>query len=899
MTYVNTTGKHIGECLTGFGSVYPVFICNSGNSDVEYKIDFTNPSTEFFVSKNEFIIDNGSSGKFDIFYKPTITASTATDITKITIFGQSIEDGSVDPSGVITLDITGSRIISNTAGAVRRFVALRNYDVNKGLNYDFKWYPPTGTGSLHNYYFTGYTLDLSTSNNFSSIVYSKEISISKNTDDDPRFASYYGFPESEIIQNISKNDYPELDLETDYYARIYTYSTDNSGISIYATGIDSVSEQLSEEVILGFSGSAAYRPNIEFTKKPFNVYIENGNYIDYNLSKKIIDTNNGSADFSFYSGINIYFPNNSSFSSSSYAAYAVNLNNIIFRNFTGDANPTRINFYIPHDCRVQGNFGKGGDIPDFYPIPHNIIGLTNQKYLSRDPSCSDSEAGGNVFKLDAQTTVNSNLRTDIVYNLFVEKTTLLQAGGGGNKAGVAFVGGDLYSVGVDQKNRDNNVPLNGSYNKFGINTKFNFYYQLRENPNQSIIVKNGGLVIRSSNAGVVYSSQSGYGEDGSDFFYIKIFNLDGLLNAKVVGFYYKPTTIFTDFNQIPQNVVNKTMVQTFDLRFNKMPGSVSQCGNLLKKYSNSSVRLSYYNTEIPSDYIFRLENTFLTSTSSWLAKNKNGSTIFTLNTPSPSGLTYNSNFNSTGYRALSIKNGSLSGNISASSDSFKNFDLYIVGCFNRPIIVPKVTSIINWYRNSTNISSKNVLCKKFPNTEINSYLNESNVFNFFFSLLYDYKINNYTDETFLIFNRSAANSYYQLSSSLVTSSYNIYPFILNIKRNGTIYSIYINGDLHTFYDLNFETPQASRNLTNFMSSILNTTFKLENNDSAGDGITTTFFDLLCFNRILFDDENRKVHNSLLQSYIKLFSGVSANDYLNINDRIRFPNSFNLAGRISA
>ena len=58
MIYVNTTGKHIGECLTGFGSSYPVIIYNSGNSDVEYKITVENNTDIFGVSSDEFIVNN-------------------------------------------------------------------------------------------------------------------------------------------------------------------------------------------------------------------------------------------------------------------------------------------------------------------------------------------------------------------------------------------------------------------------------------------------------------------------------------------------------------------------------------------------------------------------------------------------------------------------------------------------------------------------------------------------------------------------------------------------------------------------------------------------------------------------------------------------------------------------
>jgi hypothetical protein len=326
-----------------------------------------------------------------------------------------------------------------------------------------------------------------------------------------------------------------------------------------------------------------------------------------------------------------------------------------------------------------------------------------------------------------------------------------------------------------------------------------------------------------------------------------------------------------------------------------MPGAVSQAGNLIKKYSNSSLRYSLYNTDIPTDYIFRLENSLLTSSSSWVAQNNNASTIFTLNTLS-GGVSYNSNFNSTGYRALTITNGSLSGLISGSS-TCKNFDLYLVGCFGGTMTPPKTFNLINWYADATNISKKHVNFKQFTDTNvsINNFA-EPNTFNFFTSLLYNFQIANEAPKDFFLFNKGAENSYYQLSKCLNTSSFTIYPFILNIKRTGSVYTIYVNGQLHTFYDLNFSTESSARNINNFISEILSTTFRLENNDTA---MSTSFFDILCYNRVLFNDENRKVNNHLLQSYMKLFTGIASNSYLNITDRVRFPNIFNLAGKISS
>jgi hypothetical protein len=890
MTYVNTTGKYIGECLTGFGSSYPVIIYNSGNSDVEYKITVENNTDIFNVSNAEFIVNNGSTGRFDILYKPQITASAVDEATEITIFSQSVEDGSVDPSGLITLEITGSRIISNTAGAVRRFVALKNYDIVNGINYDFMWYPPTGTGSLKNYYFTGYRLDISTSTDFvADTVFTTGITQAENTSNNPRYATFYGYPELENIINVSQKDFPTLALETNYYARIYTYSTNNTGISIYATGIESISEQLSNDVINGNSGT---KLNVKFDKKPLNVYVSNGNYTNYSLNTKIIETNNNSNNLLFYSGVNIYLPNQSTFQSSDENNYALNLNNQIFENFTGDLNGTFINLYVPYSCRIVGNFGKGGDIltsnvydgkADVKNYVSKIITDTTAEYNKANSTLTDSKSGGNVFRFDAKTQSD---RTDFIYNIYAEKNAFIAAGGGGNKAGVIYFEGVSYGVSSDNLIKDRIYPLNGAYNKFGQNTKYNIFLGQAQIARQNNSDRSQTVLLAS-----IFSNVSGYGENGSDGFYLNPINNNNSY-LKQNGYYYPPRSVFVGANSFGDPASWKSV---FDPTFIRMPENISVAGNIIKKYSNSSFRYSFYNTDIPSDYVFRLSNADITNSPSWAAKNINASTIFTLNTAAGSGsITQTDNFNSTGYKALTFSNKSLAGTISSSSETCKNFDLFIVGCFGGTLTAPKKFSLVNWYSNQQNISSNHVNYRTFLPTFINTYQKESNIFNFFTSLLYDYQIKNIDD--FFSFNTGASNSYYQLSKCLNTSSFIIYPFILNIKRNGTTYSIYINGELHTFYDLNFSTVQQEQNITKFISSITNTTFKLENNDTS---MTSSFFDILFYNRVLFDDENRKVNNSLLQSYIKLFTGETANNYLSISNQIRMPNVFNLAGTISS
>ena len=172
MTYVNTTGKNIGQCLTGFAISYPLNIYNSGNSQVEYSFNNSN-ETNFALSQSSLLLDSSNYRNVDIYFIPTVSAPSGTQSTIITITSESTEDGTTDPSGNITLQITGNKIIDITGGYVRSFKAVRNYDTQNGLNYDFYWSVPTGIENLNNYFFTGYNLDISTTSNFSSIVFSK------------------------------------------------------------------------------------------------------------------------------------------------------------------------------------------------------------------------------------------------------------------------------------------------------------------------------------------------------------------------------------------------------------------------------------------------------------------------------------------------------------------------------------------------------------------------------------------------------------------------------------------------------------------------------------------------------------------------------------------------------
>ena len=133
MIYTNITGKLIGECMTGFGINYPIRIYNSGNSDVLYTL--RSNDTNFLLSNSSLLIGNGETDFFDVLFNATVTTPSGYESSIITISSESIEDGSTDPSGDISIYITGHRIVDTTGGHIRYFRALRNYDPNNGLNF--------------------------------------------------------------------------------------------------------------------------------------------------------------------------------------------------------------------------------------------------------------------------------------------------------------------------------------------------------------------------------------------------------------------------------------------------------------------------------------------------------------------------------------------------------------------------------------------------------------------------------------------------------------------------------------------------------------------------------------------------------------------------------------------
>ena len=871
MTYVNLTGKLIGECLTGFGIHLPITIINSGNSDINYLFDIKNDSDKLFsFSQPSLLINNGDSKIVDIFYKPKEVASAVNDECDFLIYSESVEDGATDPSGVITIEITGSRIINNTAGHVRNFVALKNYDLNKGVNYDIIWSPPTGTGVLKNYFFTGYQLDISTINDFSSIVFVTGFNIAENTNKNPRFSKYYGYDsEEKIIRNVSNKDFTSLTLGTDYYARLYTYSVDNSGINIYASGIESLNDQSSSEVINGFSGAAATRPNLKFEKKALNVIVTQGNYINYDLYKKILDSNAGSPDLSFYSGINMYLSAGSSFISSDENNYALDFKNGIFQNFSGDNTyGTNINIYIPERVSIIGNHGKGGDLSNVIAldtaqtVTANLQPVFDASVYSTTNGMSDSKKGGNSLNFNNKISINNEttVRTNINYNVFIQKTSQINAGGGGNKAGVGFLGGGNKYIGVGSDGIERNIafPIRGS------NNNQNTFFSVRAAQRTTLqdVVK-------------LYSPNPQYGEDA----------IDNIIKYTINDNSFTTNSIIIDYNSNAPVQENVSTIPDLQTRFVKINNNAaSSCGYLVNKYLNSNLKINFYNDAVISDYIFRCNNSDLSgSPSSWIGKNSQSTTIVTLTGDG----TYVADFEGLGYKAISLPDTKYLQGLFSSSVNCTDFDLFIVGCFKGSSYTEQIFKMFNWYSSPTNISSRNVLLRPFLKTAYKAFSKENNIFSFFFSLLYNSTIDNKDTASFY----QAANdpalisSYSQISKQL-NGSGNYYPFILNIQRSNNTYSIFINGERYCMYGFTDKTK--------YLNNLNNTTLQLKNE---GGTLTNSFFDIIFYNRTLYNNERLQMYNSLNKQYLKLFAGETGSSLL-VDSQIQLPNIFNLAGKIN-
>jgi hypothetical protein len=998
MSYVKTTGTNIGNCLTGFGIHYPITIYNSGNAAVLYSVENSN-SNNFSLSKNDFTINAGDYDIFDVFYRPTLSNSLGDEITDLTISSISTDDGSVDPSGDITLNLTGSKLINITGGNPRAFRVIGD---TSSVKYNFYWKDPTGiSGSnLKNYFITGYRLDLATGVGFTNlqIKYSKDFNIAENTDLNPKFSTYYGFSDDDTVFELNQNIYSDLTTNQDYYARLYSLTNNNSGVSIYTTGVNSNADDYSDEVSIGYSGTPI---NIKLVKKAFNFYINFSTWYSYtyDLYAALINENNFSSDFSAYSGINIYLPEKSVFESRDGSVGALKLDGL-FNNLTGDGG-TFINIYVPYDTELRGKYGDGTNV--YYERGMEKTGTTyGSNFLPKDPAVllnlsvtnngtnptdplkkySDTTNGGPCITLKAQTNLGSSIgvRTDIKYNIYSELPNINKAldlgngvickpkfgaGAGGGKGGFAYVNiWQTYFLFFDTSDINSPtqygvIPFNGSYPKgyledTAVNRKYWFYYVFYNAASFSGILDTNGNPARILEPTYdVISPILNNGEVGSAYL---SYQVKGEKNS-----YYFPY-LATNNSNLQLSYKNLVKDALFWYPFNKDLNN-RQPGYLIDSFSNASVNYGLYNKNLASDYVFRFDQSGISNATSPLAKSWSGSGSYTLeNLTSANEGAYISNYKSLGsstYKAINLKNNQFLKLTFTTNTSFDNFDLFFVCSFDDFTFTDNnvYCSVFDWYSNQTNITSNQFTVKNFESLSNRPFPKENISFNYNNTCLTNV-INNSTPTDYgtkiskQLYIRSKVSSIisnvittstkhnlqngdiiyfyadtlpsgiasydsssphaedkntyivsnvtdytFKLGALTISGGSNVYvekiksnalyrPFILQIRRIGSVYAYFINREL---------VDQTALTGT-LLKDLKNTTLKLINRNSS---IGINYFDITFYNRLLSESELNSAYAYYADYYMSLFTGEANCTSINLKSDLysfRLPNIFNLAGK---
>lgn len=911
MIYTNYTGKFIGECMTGFGINYPVYIYNSGNSEVIYTI--TSSDSSFLLSDSQLIISNGNSDHFDILFNPTSLAVSGYETSSITISSESTEDGSVDPSGNIVIYATGHRIVDTTGGHIRNFRALKNYDPTNGLSYSFYWRPPTGTGYLNNYFVTGYGLDIATDTSFSTKKVSKTFSVAMNNSV-PKFSTNYGFADEDVFQKIqSYDDGSAFELDQSYYARMYTWVDGVTGESVYATGINQLDTQLSNQVL---TGNMSNKVDLMFTKNPLDIYISPQSiYTNYDLHSKIVSANKNDSNFKYISGINIYLPDLTTFTANDNNQYCLSLNGDL-KNFTGNSTyGTNINIYLSNTTKLLGYAGKGGDLKGSVVIEgkernifkfEDIITKTTTAYNSnpKDPTCSDSKNGGSIFNFNITSIIDKS-RTDLNYNIYSETNSILNAGGGGSKACIAWLygnGTDIVRInGIDKNGNEQNFvfPLFGNSN-IDKTTTYTVY------PNSlagTVTISKDGKTVssalsKSNSFGQIGSWPCTYGEDAE--------RLGAYILTNSNSTWFKPNAVDKATESNDTSAISNKVDGSF--YFKTITSTTSTAGKIINGAGN--IRSNFYIKagNIVSDYVFRFQNSAIDSTNkNW----KDTSNTATLAGSTDAGI-FNNDYFGTGLKSVTL-NGSqylqyqfTTSNTTMVKKNCSQFDLYMVVAY-RPITTktvqnltpdPYITSkfkLLDWSLDvNKNTISKQIMITDFPGSStVRLYRKESNVFQFFIDPLFNAAYDNSSIGDALWWNvfGIANNNLTQLSKSLLNAT-DYYPMLINIKRTNTIYSVYVNGNLIITYNMGSFVAYADSYVLSFIE---NTTLKLISNCVTADE-SMSYFDMIFYNRLLNINENQQLNNSLLNTYFKLFTGGTSSSLDIKSNQVRLPNAFNLAGK---
>jgi len=858
MIYVNSTGKNIGNCFTGFGVSYPVEIFNSGNSNVIYGLSFDNQNS-FLTDSSSFTLSPGSSKTVKLEYNPSL--QTISDIQEsgiLTISSASTEDSSVDPSGNISVFITGNRFTDITGGYPRAFYAYK--DRSDGIpKLQFYWLPPTGTNNLNNYFITGYTLDIASNSNFSTLVNSYSIPVGQNQNNSPKYATFNGFQETFLNYTVKDN----LIADTTYYSRLYTTTNSHTGISIYASGVETSSPVLSQEVLNGYSGTPI---DLKINKTGLNVYIDLGIYLDFDLFSSIKKF--GGTNFALYSGVNVYFSQGSTFKASKASTYAVNLIGSL-NNLTGDSNGTNINFYIPKNVNFYSVGGNGGVME---------WGASKEK--------NQASNGGDIFNLSLTSLVNTLSLTDLNYYFIKDFQSNINAGGGGSRGGLLQfgLGGNVSTITINSMRDLENPP--------GVTTA---NYAVNGNDALDIISFNGmrtwlgdsySSQDNSSGPQALYNvtfttPSAGYGESGSNnlLCFFNSTSTPNVINSVLVS--------QGDFGVI----LNAKSAATPYISFNTTPTPTKTSpGKVIKTNANTKCFLTTNNVPLPTN-IKKLSNSLPVDNIQFRALDLAAGTTWNSFSPATTNSfiltdtpTFNSNYYSTALKCLPFADTKFSTKsfTTSNNDTFNtaNFDIFLLVSLEFPAITDASifnTKILDWYTTGTeNTTAVNLTFKKLTSPNY-SYQSENFGFSAFFNPLRNKKF----VATYL---NSPTN---QVSfGKSITNSTSYYPLLININRSGTSYRVLINNVLVSTYFCDVSELITTSSVT---------TLQIGNINSSNDKVTkVNYFDILMYNRYLSDAERLDVCSYYLYNYYNLFAGQSSPLRID-STNFRVPNFFGLAG----
>lgn len=415
---------------TGFGSYTGIVLTNSGNHPVKYNLSISqttfqagtvSESTAFdgtvydtlFItddinnvktqtSNYSKIINQSDSGIFYIVNKPFNTflnvASRSTGLEYATLNIKS-QSSVGDIAEDINIYITGQRItgcpISNNLGG---FYAVKGHNATDGPNLNFNFQ------SIYNFdYFTGFNLQLATDSAFSTIVNSLSGKLSSNNDSNlPLYGNYRGLSGYSFSYKFTG-----LNFNQDYYARVQSInSTGGTGAFTYATGYNSINFIMDDATYSGAHPS----PGENLKLLPTGLYLtyKSDSETDFDLYNFLINSNNGSVDFRYYTGVNIKFYPKTEGSMAQFIASTTSTGAINF--VYNSSRPLLFSYDSNNIFRMELEFEN--------------IGL----YGGGGPT---SKNGGPIFNLDNILDKSTESTKKVQYYIYKDLDSLFYAGPGG------------------------------------------------------------------------------------------------------------------------------------------------------------------------------------------------------------------------------------------------------------------------------------------------------------------------------------------------------------------------------------------------------------------------------------------------------------------------------------